>query len=190
MKLQVLRFSSEPDSTSGILMDVTNAMNKKFLAYTIEDEYREDKIRGETRIPAGTYPVVLRAEGGFYSRYVKSYGEEFHGAGMLWIKDVPGFEWILIHKGNDESATMGCLILGNSQESNIVKPKGWVGSSGSNYATTYPYIRDALLRGEKVTIQYVDYDTQANPFTKLRRKAKAPQKKVTKVYEPRKGWWN
>ena len=30
MKLQVLRFSSEPDSTSGILMDVTDPYNKKF----------------------------------------------------------------------------------------------------------------------------------------------------------------
>ena len=85
---------------------------------------------------------------------------------------------------------MGCLIIGNSQESNIVKPKGWVGSSGSNYMTTYPHIRDALLKGEKVTIQYVDYDTKANPFTVFKRKATKPERKVTKVYEPRKGWWN
>ncbi len=189
MKLQVLRFSSEPDSTSGILMDVSDAYNKKFLAYTIEDEYRDEKIRGETRIPAGTYPVVLREEGGFSARYLKKYGSEFH-RGMLWIKDVPGFEWILLHTGNDDSATMGCLIVGNTQESNIVKPKGWVGSSGSNYATTYPYIRDALLKGDKVTIQYVDYDTQANPFTKFKKKATKAEKKVTKVYQPRKGWWN
>ncbi len=52
MKLQVLRFSSESDSTNGLLLDVTNGI--KFLAYTLEDEYRETKRSKETRIPAGT----------------------------------------------------------------------------------------------------------------------------------------
>ena len=39
MKLQVLRFSSESDSTNGLLLDVTNGVN--FLAYTLEDERKK-----------------------------------------------------------------------------------------------------------------------------------------------------
>ena len=73
MKLEVLRISSEADSTSGLLFDVTYF--RKFLCYTLEDEYREEKIKGETRIPAGTYQVVLRKSGGFHNKYVKRYGE-------------------------------------------------------------------------------------------------------------------
>ena len=165
MKLQVLRFSSEPDSTSGILMDVTDPYNKKFLAYTIEDEHRDEKIRGETRIPAGTYPVVLREEGGFSARYLKAYGSDFH-KGMLWIKDVPGFEWILIHKGNDESATMGCLIIGNSQESNLVKRDGFIGSSVSAYKMVYPYVVSAIKTGG-AAVTYVDFDGELKKPSKI-----------------------
>ena len=37
---------------------------RKFLAYTLEDEYREEKVYGETRIPNGTYELGLRKVGG------------------------------------------------------------------------------------------------------------------------------
>ena len=67
MQLEVLRFSSEDDSTSGLLFDITDS-KRKFLAYTLEDEYREEKEMHETRIPSGTYNVTLRTEGGFHQR--------------------------------------------------------------------------------------------------------------------------
>ena len=53
MKLEVIRFSSQSESTLGMLFDVTNG--KKFLCFTLEDEARETKVKGETRIPAGIY---------------------------------------------------------------------------------------------------------------------------------------
>ena len=37
MQLEVLRISSGEDSTSGVMFDVTNG--RKFLCYTLEDEY-------------------------------------------------------------------------------------------------------------------------------------------------------
>ena len=52
MKLKVVRFSSQEDSSSGLLFDATNGM--EFLCYTLEDERRKDKKFGETRVPAGT----------------------------------------------------------------------------------------------------------------------------------------
>ena len=81
MKLQVLRFNSQSDSTNGLLFDVTNGT--KFLCYTLEDEKREDKVVGETRIPAGVYKILLRKEGGFHARYTKKYGNMHKG--MLHI---------------------------------------------------------------------------------------------------------
>ena len=53
MKLEVLRFSSQVDSTHGALFEVTE-LGKEFLCYTLEDEARVFKLRGETRIPEGT----------------------------------------------------------------------------------------------------------------------------------------
>jgi hypothetical protein len=77
MKLEVLRFSSQKDSTNGILFDVTDG--RKFLCYTLEDEHRDVKEYGETRVPAGTYNITLRKVGGFHGRYLNKYGEMHKG---------------------------------------------------------------------------------------------------------------
>ena len=50
MKLEVIRFSSEPDSTNGLLFSVEDG-ERNFLCYTLEDEQRDSKVYGETRIP-------------------------------------------------------------------------------------------------------------------------------------------
>ena len=154
MKYEVLRVSSQKDSTSGLLFEVDNG-KRKFLCYTIEDEQRDVKVWGETRIPAGTYQLELRTEGGFHNRYKSRYA--FH-KGMIWVKDVPGFEYILWHTGNTDESTSGCLILGDSQTSNLVQSDGFVGSSVNSYKKVYPIVRDAILSGEQVTVQYIDYD--------------------------------
>ena len=156
MQLEVLRFSSEKDSTSGLLFDVTNN-NRKFLAYTLEDEYREEKEMHETRIPSGTYNVTLRTEGGFHQRYVAKYGDMHKG--MLWVRDVPGFEYILIHTGNTDEHTSGCLLLGDTQTNNQVKEDGFIGSSVQAYKRVYPQIAKVLEEGGIVSITYTDYDT-------------------------------
>lgn len=155
MKLEVLRISSQKDSSNGILFDVTEG--RKFLCYTLEDEYREDKIKGETRIPAGTYKITLRKVGGFHGRYEKKYGEMHKG--MLWVRDVPNFEYILIHTGNTDEHTAGCLIVGSSQQTNFGSSDGFIGASTTAYKRIYPAIAKALEEGEEVTIQYIDYDT-------------------------------
>jgi len=154
MKLQVLRISSGEDSTSGLLFDITNG--RKFLCYTLEDEYREEKIMGETRIPSGTYEVVFRKSGGFHNKYVKRYGK-MH-LGMLHIINVPGFEYILIHTGNTDEHTAGCLLLGDTQTNNQIAKDGFIGSSGQAYKRVYPKIADAIENGDCVTIEYIDYD--------------------------------
>lgn len=155
MKLEVLRISSQDDSTNGILFDVTEG--REFLCYTLEDEYRKEKVKGETRIPAGTYKITLRTVGGFHARYTKKYGQMHKG--MLWVRNVPGFEYILIHTGNTDEHTAGCLLVGDSQQNNAIKADGFVGSSTQAYKRIYPKIAQALEAGEEVTITYTDYDT-------------------------------
>ena len=154
MKLKVIRFSSQKDSTSGLLFDVTDGT--KFLCYTLEDERREEKVVAETRIPAGVYSILLREEGGFHGRYTKKYGDMHKG--MLHVQDVPNFKWILIHTGNTDEHTAGCLILGDSQENNVLMKDGFIGKSVQAYKRVYPPIAEALENGEKVTIEYIDLD--------------------------------
>jgi hypothetical protein len=154
MKLKVIRFSSQSDSTSGLLFDVTNG--NKFLCYTLEDEHREEKVMAETRIPAGVYSIKLRKEGGFHGRYTKKYGSMHKG--MLHVQDVPNFKWILIHTGNTDEHTAGCLIVGDSQENNVLVKDGFIGRSTQAYKRIYPPIARALENGEQVTIEYIDLD--------------------------------
>jgi len=155
MNLEVLRFSSKSDSTSGLLFEVTD-IGRSFLCYTLEDEARVLKVKGETRIPAGIYNIELRKEGGFHQRYTKKYSDIHRG--MLHIVDVPNFEYILIHTGNTDEHTAGCLIVGDSQENNGVLKDGFVGKSVNAYRRIYPRIAKAIESGKQVTIKYIDYD--------------------------------
>ena len=155
MKYEVLRVSSGKDSTSGLLFEVDRG-NRTFLAYTLEDEQRDVKVWGETRIPAGTYKLKLRTEGGFHSRYVNKYGD-FH-KGMIWVQDVPGFEYILWHTGNTDEHTAGGLIVGNTQTNNRIAKDGFIGSSVDAYKFVYPRVAEAILSGQDVEVTYIDYD--------------------------------
>ena len=162
MDLEVIRFSSGTDSTNGILLEVDKTApnphaegfrcKRTFLAYTLEDEYRKEKKYGETRIPNGTYKLALRTVGGYNEKYKKRFSD-FH-VGMLHVTNVPGFEYILIHCGNTDEHTAGCLLVGDSQENNQITKDGFIGKSTQAYKRIYPRIANTLACGEEVTIKY------------------------------------
>tara|TARA_Y100000015_G_C2386272_1_gene87564 strand:+ start:721 stop:1188 length:468 start_codon:yes stop_codon:yes gene_type:complete len=154
MILEVLRFSSGTDSTSGALFEIKDNV-RKFLCYTLEDEYRYSKIYGESRIPTGTYEVQFRTVGGFNQKYSSRF-YDIH-KGMLHIVNVPNFEYVLIHCGNTDEHTAGCLLVGDTQHNNVVEEDGFIGRSTAAYKRIYPPIAEALANGEKVTITYKDY---------------------------------
>ena len=154
MKLEVIRFSSQNDSTLGLLFDVTHG--RKFLCFTLEDEARDTKVMGETRIPAGIYDLKLRSEGGYHNRFLKKFGPVFH-KGMIWVQNVPNFRWILWHTGNTDEDTAGCLLLGDSSQQNVSKG-GFIGASNDAYKRVYPVIAEAILSGQRVRVKYIDYD--------------------------------
>lgn len=155
MELEVIRISSEKDSTLGVLFNVTDK-KREFLCYTLEDEYREQKVMHETRIPAGTYEIKLRTWGGVHEKYSKRFADIHKGT--LWLQDVPNFKYILIHCGNDDDDTSGCLLVGNTQTENV-ESDGFVGSSATAYRRIYPPIAKAIENGECVEITYIDFDT-------------------------------
>ena len=161
MKLEVIRFSSEKDSTSGLLFDVTG--NRRFLCYTLEDQYQTKKVMQETRIPAGEYEIKFRKEGGFHKRYTERYPDIHRG--MLHVTNVPGFNYILIHCGNTDEHTAGCLLVGDSQENNQIQKDGFIGKSTQAYKRVYQYIMEAIECDDSVTITYVDFDGPSSPVS-------------------------
>jgi hypothetical protein len=155
VQLEILRVSSQKDCTLGLVFDISGVA-RKFLCFSLEDEFREKKVHGRTRIPAGTYEITLRREGGFHQRYAQTF-KDIH-QGMLWVRNVPNFEFILWHAGNDHTNTEGCLLVGDQLTQNVTRA-GFLGSSQPAYRRIYPPIAAALQRGEKVFVTYIDYDT-------------------------------
>lgn len=149
VNVTVQRYSASTRDTLGVLL-----IDGRFVGYTLEDERRAVKVKGETRIPAGRYQVKLRTEGGFHDKYLQRYGQPFH-KGMLHVTNVPNFEYILIHIGNDESDTAGCLLVGATANDNQAGI-GFIGDSSGAYARIYAELRDALLVGKEVWITYKD----------------------------------
>lgn len=66
-----------------------------------EDEIRSRKIKGRTAIPTGTYKCGVHIH---------------NGKPTIHLLDVKGYQWILIHVGNDESDTLGCLLAGVARD--------------------------------------------------------------------------
>ena len=144
MIIDLIRTQFGSDATNGMIF-----LDGVFECFSLEDEYREQKIRGETCIPEGSYEVVLRKEGGFHQRYSSRYS--FH-KGMLWVKSVPNFEWILFHLGNTDENTAGCILVGDTQQDLDVSKDGFIGSSGNAYKKFYPKVADVLENGESVRV--------------------------------------
>lgn len=155
MKITVNRFHSNNDATLS-----TIHIDGKFICFGLEDEYRAKKVKGETRIPAGTYNIGIRKVGGFHGRYRSMFGS-FH-KGMLQVLDVPNFEYILIHIGNYEHNTNGCLLVGKNATTDGNKLT--IPVSTTAYKEFYSKVIDEAIKGN-VTIEYIDNDRGFNDDT-------------------------
>ena len=151
MKLQVIRTQFGKDATNGMLF-----IDGLFECYTLEDQYQAVKVMHETCIPEGTYDIKFRKVGGFHERYSAKYQNAHYG--MLHIQDVPNFTYILIHSGNTDEHTSGCLIVGETQQDLDVSKDGFVGSSVVAYKKMYTKCANQLLQGKPVSIEYTTID--------------------------------
>jgi len=149
MKITVNRFTSDSDTTISMI-----SIDGQFECFGCEDEYRDFKIAGETRIPAGVYDVGVRRVGGFHGRYLKKFGTVFH-QGMLHILNVPGFDYILIHAGNTADDTAGCLLVGSGCQTSQGDMS--IQSSVNAYKSLYSKVIAAAW-SDDLTIEFVDSD--------------------------------
>ncbi len=147
--LKMNRLDSGDESTCGILYNTKG--NR--LSWTLEDEYREVKIAGDTRIGAGCYQILKRRVD---SPKTLRYREKFDWFDYhLELQNVPDFTYVYIHIGNDDEDTEGCILTG----------EGLVGLADGNYRTTnstgayervYKYISKLLDEGVEVFVDIYD----------------------------------
>jgi len=149
VKLTVIRTQFGKDATNGMLF-----IDGVFECYTLEDQYQAVKVMHETCIPEGTYDINFRKTGGFHAKYTERYKNAHYG--MLHIQDVPNFTYILIHTGNSDEHTSGCLIVGETQQDLDISKDGFIGSSAVAYKKMYAKVAGQLLQGKKVSIEYLN----------------------------------
>ena len=102
------------------------------------------KVYGETAVPAGTYEVLMDVVSPKYAA-VKWF-RDLCGGRMPRLRNVPGFEGILIHPGNTALDTCGCLLCGKNS---VV---GQLTSSRDTFKALYRKMKAAHDRGEKITL--------------------------------------
>lgn len=108
------------------------------------DQIKKIKVMHKTAIPTGTYEITLKVKSPKYSK--KSYFVNLCNAFMPRLLNVPGYEGVLIHTGNTQDDSSGCIVVGQN------KVVGKVINSKQTFEKLYPVLKQASDKGEKITI--------------------------------------
>jgi hypothetical protein len=150
------RYSDNRQSTLGFLCKLITYADKLKLflcGYTLEDEFRESKVSKETRIPAGKYEIVIQE---VLTEKTKDYQKRYPWFEKhLMLKNVPNFQGIYIHIGNDDKDTDGCILMGDGVDNNTIGP-GAISASTNCFSRFYKELYPHLKAGGKAFIEIRD----------------------------------
>lgn len=136
MNLRLVRRFKGETYTIGSL-----SVNGEKFCDTLEDRVRdlaggEAKVPGKTAIPEGRYKVIVNRSPKF-------------GRDLPRLLDVPQFEGVLIHRGNTDKDSSGCILVGEN------KVKGKVINSTPYEEKLVALCKAALAEGETIEIEVV-----------------------------------
>ena len=140
MLIQLTRIVSGPEATLGIIR-----VDGEPVCWSLEDQAQPAgvKIPGETRIHAGIYRIAVRTAGGYHKRCARRW-PGWH-RGMLQLMNVPRFNCILIHPGNTDDDTKGCILTGSGA---TLEDRYSVTRSVDAYRRLYAAVIEAALAGD------------------------------------------
>ena len=110
-----------------------------------EDMIRTLKRPSITAIPRGTYEITLDVISPKYCN--NSFYKQVCNGKVPRLLNVKGFEGILIHAGNTDKDSAGCLLVGINLE------RGKVLKSQETFKELYKLLKDKHDKGEKITIK-------------------------------------
>ena len=143
MKLLLDRIYKGPNYTIGKLSingvyecDTLEDVDRGLTSQMSLDEIKSKKIYGNTAIPTGTYIVNMNTVSPRFKDRI--WAKPYKGI-LPRLEKVLGYEGVLIHVGNDQEATSGCLLVGEN------KIKGQV----INSTATFHELMTVLLKASK-----------------------------------------
>lgn len=152
MKLFLKRIAKKKEYTIGKLY-----IDNVYFCDTIEDtdrgldqsmteqQVRSIKIPGKTAIPTGTYKINMNIVSQKFGS--KPFYKQTCNGKLPRLMEVVGYQGILIHAGNTERDTDGCLLVGKN------KKVGMVLESKETFAKLVKeYLIPANKRNESITI--------------------------------------
>lgn len=149
MELRVRRIALKDNYTIGKLY-----INGEYFCDCCEDRVRdftkESKVQNKTAIPYGTYEITLDVRSAKFSDFKKyPWSKEYDGY-LPRLTNVPLFLGVLIHPGNDEQDTSGCLLVGENKVVGKV-----INSTKTFHRLMHEHLIPANKRGEKIYITIV-----------------------------------
>ena len=150
MKLTLKRTFKGPQYTIGKLY-----VNGVYECDTLEDtdrglhetqsllEIQSKKVYGQTAIPYGTYKIDMNTVSPKFKD--RSWAKPYKGI-LPRLENVKGYEGVLIHVGNDQEATSGCILVGEN------RIKGKVLNSQACFHELMTILIEANNKGESIEL--------------------------------------
>lgn len=152
MEIRIKRIAKRPTYTIGKLY-----VDDRYICDTLEDtdrglaqdmsdpEVRAKKIHGKTAIPTGTYQLSLSIKSQRFGE--KSFYKGLCGGCLPRLLAVKGYDGVLIHCGNTDKDTEGCVLVGYNREI------GKVVNSQIAFKVLYQnFLKPAKMKKEKVIV--------------------------------------
>lgn len=109
MKILVKRIAKRPTYTIGKMYldgkyfcDTLEDTDRNISQSTPIDTIKKVKLPNNTAIPTGTYKVIVNVSPKFKRLLPR-------------LLNVPGFDGVLIHRGNTDKDTSGCILIGENK---------------------------------------------------------------------------
>lgn len=141
MKILVKRIAKRPTYTIGKMYldgkyfcDTLEDTDRSISQSTPIDTIKKVKLPNNTAIPTGTYKVIVNVSPKFKRLLPR-------------LLNVPGFDGVLIHRGNTDKDTSGCILIGEN------KVVGRVINSTGYEAKLVSILNKAQDNKENITIE-------------------------------------
>lgn len=93
------------------ICDTLEDTDRNLTKETPLDKIKDTKIYGKTAIPTGRYKVNMNTVSPKFKD--RSWAVPYNGC-IPRLENVPGFEGVLIHPGNTDEDTLGCILVGKN----------------------------------------------------------------------------